>query len=85
MKGDKELKLISDILKNKFYRLVISGGKKFGLLNAYELSKNLKDYNFDEFSAIDDFDIALENIIKLAKKKTSYNFRQSLYSKSYFR
>ena len=68
MKGDKELKLISKILKNKFYKLVISGGKQFGLLNANELSNNLKYYNFDEFSTSNDFHIALINIIELAKR-----------------
>ena len=49
MKGDKELNLISDVLKNEFYKLVVSGGKKFGLLNACELSKNLNNYDFYVF------------------------------------
>ena len=86
MKGDKELKLISNILKNKFYKLVISGGKQFGLLNAHELSKNLKNYNFDQFSANNDFDIALENIIKLTKqtKKPTIIFGSHYIAKPIF-
>ena len=86
MKGDKELKLISNILKNKFYKLVISGGKQFGLLNAHELSKNLINYNFDEFSANNDFDIALENIIKLTKqtKKPTIIFGSHYIAKPIF-
>ena len=68
MKGDKELNLISNVLKNKFHTLVVSGGKKFGLLNAEELSKNLNNYNFDEFCINNDFDRALVDIIELAKQ-----------------
>ena len=68
IKGDKELNLISDILKNKFHNLVISGGGEFGLLNASELSKILKNYNFDEFYVKNDFNGALGDIIALVKK-----------------
>ena len=68
MKGDKELNLISNVLKNKFHTLVVSGGRKFGLLNAYELSKNLNNYNFDEFCVNNDFDKALIDIIELGKQ-----------------
>ena len=68
MKGDKELNLISNVLKNKFHTLIVSGGRKFGLLNAYELSKNLNNYNFDEFCVNNDFDKALVDIIELAKQ-----------------
>ena len=86
MKSDKELNLISDILKNKFDRLVISGGKQFGLLNANELSENLKYYNFDEFSTSNDFDIALINIIELAKqtKKPAIIFGSHYIAKPIF-
>ena len=86
MKSDKELNLISDILKNKFDRLVISGGNQFGLLNANELSKNLKYYNFDEFSTSNDFDIALKNIIELAKqtKKPAIIFGSHYIAKPIF-
>ena len=86
MKGDKELNLISDILKNKFYRLVISGGKQFGLLNANELSENLKYYNFDEFSTNNDFDTALNNIIELTKqtKKPAIIFGSHYIAKPIF-
>ena len=45
-----------------------------------------KDYNFDEFSAIDYFDIALENIIKLAKqtKKPTIIFGSHYIAKPIF-
>ena len=47
---------------------MVSGGSKFGLLNAYELSKNLNNCNFDEFCVNKDFDKALVDIIELAKQ-----------------
>ena len=86
MKGDKELNLISDVLKNKFHSLVVSGGKQFGLLNAYELRKNLKKNNFDEFSINNDFDIALEEVIELAKntKKPAIIFGSHYIAKPIF-
>ena len=86
LKGDKELNLISDVLKNRFYKLVVSGGSQFGLLNAYDLSKNLKNYNFNEFCANNDFNIALQDIIDLAKetKKPTIIFGSHYVAKPIF-
>ena len=68
MKGDKEVNLLTDVLTNKFYRLVISGGEEFGLLNGSELSNLLYDNNFTEFHLDNNFNKALGDIIILAKK-----------------
>ena len=86
MKGDKELNLISDVLRNKFYRLIVSGCNKLGLLNAYELSNNLNNYNFYDFYVNNDFDRALVEIIELAKqtKKPAIIFGSHYISKPIF-
>jgi len=68
MKGDKEVHLLTDVLTNKFYKLVISGGEEFGLLKGSELSSLLYDNNFNEFHLEDNFIKALDDIVMLAKK-----------------
>jgi len=68
MKGDKEVNLLTDVLTNKFYKLVVSGGEDFGLLNGSELSSLLYDNNFNEFHLENNFNKALDDIFMLAKK-----------------
>jgi len=68
MKGDKEVNLLTDVLTNKFYKLVVSGGEEFGLLNGSELSSLLYVNNFNEFHLENNFNKALDNIFMLAKK-----------------
>ena len=68
MKGDKEVNLLTDVLANKFYKLVVSGGEEFGLLNGNELRSLLNDNNFNEFHLDNNFNKALDDIVMLAKK-----------------
>ena len=68
MKGDKEVNLLTDVLANKFYKLVVSGGEEFGLLNGNELRSLLNDNNFNEFHLNNNFNKALDDIVMLAKK-----------------
>ena len=68
MKGDKEVSLLTDVLTNKFYKLVVSGGEEFGLLNGSELSSLLYNNNFNEFHLDNNFNKALDDIVILAKK-----------------
>ena len=68
MKGDKEVNLLTDVLANKFHKLVVSGGEEFGLLNGNELRSLLNDNNFNEFHLDNNFNKALDDIVMLAKK-----------------
>ena len=68
IKRDKEVNLLTDVLTNKFHKLVVSGGENFGLLNGSELSSLLYDNNFNEFHSENNFNKALDDIFMLAKK-----------------
>ena len=68
MKGDKESNLIAQTL-HQFDQLIISGGSKYGLLNAEELRKNLHNEGVKNFSTEVSFSIALDQIINQTKNK----------------
>ena len=68
LKGNKELDLISNVIKNNFYKLFVSGGKQLGLMEGFELGAKLEMQDVSNFKINNDFDSALNELIVLVKK-----------------
>ena len=69
IKGDKEADLIINALKLNFENLIVTGSKQYGLLNGKDLGNILSTNGFNDFEAIDCFDLAINTFVKLARKK----------------
>ncbi len=68
-KGDKEGDLIANSLKLNFENLIVTGARQYGLLNGKELGNILLANGFNNFEAIDCFDLAISTFVNLARKK----------------
>ena len=68
IKESKELGLVSNVIKNNFYKLIVSGGEPLGLMNGDKLGKILKTNDVSVFKIKKDFNLALNELIDLAKK-----------------
>ena len=68
IKESKELGLVSNVIKNNFYKLIVSGDEPLGLMNGDKLGKILKTNGVSVFKIKKDFNLALNELIDLAKK-----------------
>ena len=68
IKESKELGLVSNVIKNNFHKLIVSGGEPLGLMNGDKLGKILKTNDVSVFKIKKDFNLALNELIDLAKK-----------------
>ena len=68
IKESKELGLVSNVIKNNFHKLIVSGGEKLGLMDGDKLGKILKTNDVSVFKIKKDFNFALNELIDLAKK-----------------
>ena len=68
IKESKELGLVSNVIKNNFHKLIVSGGEKLGLMDGDKLGKILKTNDVSVFKIKKDFNLALNELIDLAKK-----------------
>ena len=68
IKESKELGLVSNVIKNNFHKLIVSGGEKLGLMDGDKLGKILKTNDVSVFIIKKDFNFALNELIDLAKK-----------------
>ena len=68
IKESKELGLVSNVIKNNFHKLIVSGGEPLGLMNGDKLGKILKINDVSVFKIKKDFNFALNELIDLAKK-----------------
>ena len=68
IKESKELGLVSNVIKNNFHKLIVSGGESLGLMNGDKLGKILKTNDVSVFKIKKDFNFALNELIDLAKK-----------------
>ena len=68
IKESKELGLVSNVIKNNFHKLIVSGGEPLGLMDGDKLGKILKTNDVSVFKIKKDFNLALNELIDLAKK-----------------
>jgi len=68
IKESKELGLVSNVIKNNFHKLIVSGGEPLGLMDGDKLGKILKTNDVSVFKIKKDFNFALNELIDLAKK-----------------
>ena len=68
IKESKELGLVSNVIKNNFHKLIVSGGETLGLMDGDKLGKILKTNDVSVFKINKDFNLALNELIDLAKK-----------------
>ena len=68
IKESKELGLVSNVIKNNFHKLIVSGDEPLGLMNGDKLGKILKTNGVSVFKIKKDFNLALNELIDLAKK-----------------
>ena len=68
IKESKELGLVSNVIKNNFHKLIVSGGEKLGLMDGDKLGKILKTNDVSVFKIKKDFNFALNELIDLSKK-----------------
>ncbi|MEC7799023.1 MAG: folylpolyglutamate synthase/dihydrofolate synthase family protein [Candidatus Neomarinimicrobiota bacterium] len=68
IKESKELGLVSNAIKNNFHKLIVSGGEPLGLMDGDKLGKILKTNDVSVFKIKKDFNLALNELIDLAKK-----------------
>ena len=68
IKESKELGLVSNVIKNNFHKLIVSGGETLGLMDGEKLGKILKTKDVSVFKIKKDFNLALNELIDLAKK-----------------
>ena len=68
IKESKELGLVSNVIKNNFHKLIVSGGEQLGLMDGDKLGKILKTNDVSVFKIKKDFNFALNELIDLSKK-----------------
>ena len=68
IKESKELGLVSNVIKNNFHKLIVSGGEPLGLMDGDKLGKILKTNDVSVFKIKKDFNFALNELIDLSKK-----------------
>jgi len=68
MKENKELNLVSNAIKNRFCKLIVTGEKKLGLMDGEKLGKILKMQDVSIYKINKDFNFALNELIDLVKK-----------------
>lgn len=69
MKGDKESDLIVSAIQDQFEGLIISGGKKYGLLSGEALGDILSDSGLKNFTINNSFVDALNDLIDQSRKE----------------
>tara|TARA_Y100001935_G_scaffold195594_1_gene163707 strand:+ start:1801 stop:3042 length:1242 start_codon:yes stop_codon:yes gene_type:complete len=69
MKIDKDINLISKVLSKNFKLLIISGSKELGLATGDQLSEQLINNGFVNFSLLNDLDSAIDDLIKISKHR----------------
>ena len=69
MKIDKDINLISKVLSKNFELLIISGSVEVGLATGDQLSEQLINNGFVNFSLVNDLDLAIDDLIKISRHK----------------
>ena len=66
---DEQLEnLVSNAIKNRFCKLIVTGEKKLGLMDGEKLGKILKMQDVSIYKINKDFNFALNELIDLVKK-----------------